>query len=73
MRWMRQVPRERLFVVEVNDDCEMHIALAKPQVWAKRNATDLRDAVCITGEVLRECVYCRLVRPVVPRQEVHVA
>lgn len=32
VRRMREISRERLFVVKVNDDREIHIALGKPEV-----------------------------------------
>jgi hypothetical protein len=73
VRWMGKVPRERLFVVEVNNDCEGHVALSKTKVWTKRKTTDLRDGLRVSGEELRQCVYCRLVCSFIPRQEVHMA
>jgi len=29
MRWMPQIPRERLFVVEVHNDRKVHVALGE--------------------------------------------
>jgi hypothetical protein len=72
MRRMRQVPRERLFVVEVNDDREIRIALGKPEVRSEGEIANFGDLGRIPREVFCQGLYRCLLRSFLPRQEVHV-
>ena len=51
VRRMRQIAPEGVFIVEINDDREIPVALREPEIRTERQTANLGDRSCVRCEM----------------------